>query len=80
MNIYKDRCWKCNQPILLIKAGNGKTYPCDPEPVEFIPDLNGSKKYITEDGYPIRGADPDPADKDIHSGYVDHRGVCKGKK
>lgn len=72
----KTDCKRCGKRTLLIRLDRGKTFPCELEPVEFVPDLCGTARYVLEDGTVLRGCEPKAADKDIHSGWMDHRDVC----
>jgi len=75
------RCRVCGKRIRMIKTAKGKTIPCNPWEVEFVPDVNGPDKYViqSEDGswFAIRGCEPMEGDTDIHTGMKDHRNGCK---
>lgn len=73
----QTRCNRCGARLLMMKANNGKTYPCDPALVEFIPDMNGHARYVMDDGLMFYGSAPQPEDRGIHFGHMDHRTNCR---
>lgn len=73
------RCRLCGRLILMMDAPGGKRMPCETTMVRFVPDLNGSNKYLTDDMVTIRGVEPMPGDRDVHMGYIDHRSVCPAR-
>ena len=78
-----DRCKACRAKINLQKADNGKTYPLDLEPVEFVVDLAGPNRYVTiisGEVLTFRGAPAREEDKDIHIGWIDHRCTCRKRR
>lgn len=75
-----DKCRICGKPILLLKTTKGKTLPCDPKPVQFVPELFATTRYVMSDGEMYRGVEPAENDLDIHDGFICHFDVCKGPK
>lgn len=66
-------CRACGAVIRMVKSSRGKTFPCEPEMVEFVPDAAGLDKYVTADGDVIRGCEPMDGDRDIETG-------CPGRR
>lgn len=73
-------CRECGAVIRMVKSSRGKTYPCEPEMVEFVPDTMGRDRYVTADGDVIRGCEPMDGDRDIETGWKDHRNGCPGRR
>lgn len=53
-NQYFTTCRYCGKQILLTRADNGKTIPCDPEIIRFNP-TGGPDTFVTETGRFLRG-------------------------
>ena len=75
------RCRWCGQPILMIKTVRGKTVPVDAMPVRFVPDLNGSTRYVNPDGYLMHGCPLRPGETETAEiGYVSHFATCTKRR
>lgn len=70
------RCRGCGRPLVFVKTYNGKSLPCDPERVPFVPDLNGQYLFVTDEGDVLRGTMPRPEDSDVHFGRFSHFATC----
>lgn len=69
------RCKSCGRPIMWIRmnGGVGKPMPCDPLPVLYREDPNGSVVLVTGAGRVVRGTrDPESA----KVGYTSHFATC----
>lgn len=90
-----SKCKSCGAEITWIKTRDGKSMPCDSEPVYFIPDPKGKSLIVTDNGQTVKG---DIVDKKVAlysqdekvtvmTGHISHFATCpnankhrKGKK
>lgn len=76
MNTRTYPCRGCGRPIVWIKTLGGKSMPCDPEPVTYWKDPNGTHKVVTPNGEVVT-ADIDGFPKTATGmGYVSHFATC----
>lgn len=75
MNTYSLRfttCRRCGKRIVMIRADNGRTIPCDPETVRFVPG-GGPETFVTETGRLMHG---ERAQNGPETGFRKHRKDC----
>ena len=70
------KCRGCGREIAFIKTINGKSIPVDPEPIEFIPELDYDK-FVLMDGTVERGQAVEKAGRnETRIGYRSHWSTC----
>ncbi len=65
-------CRGCGKLIVWTKMQSGKSMPCDPEVIRFVPG-EGSEMFVTPDGLLLQGK-RDPQSNII--GYISHFATC----
>ena len=73
-NQYFTTCRRCGRQILMTRADNGKTIPCEPEIIRFHPG-GGPETFVTETGRFLRG---ERVWNGSEMGYRKHRRDCGG--
>lgn len=69
-------CRGCGKPIAFIKTINGKSMPVDPEPINFIPEMDYDK-FVLMDGTVQRGqAAEETVKTETKIGYRSHWATC----
>lgn len=78
----KTKCKSCGASIVWIKTQNGRSMPCDADPVNYQKNYKGASLIVTAEGAVIRGDivenDPSaPLQKIIDGqGYISHFATC----
>ena len=70
------KCRACGKPIMFINTIKGKSMPVDVRELKFIPDTNGTNKYVTPEGEVWPGVPAKDEDLDVHIGYISHFATC----
>lgn len=72
-----SKCKRCGRRIVWVKTPAGKSMPCDPEPIHFIPAAGGDLQLVTANGVVARGRKPEENEKEISQiGYTSHFATC----
>ena len=72
MKQWMAYCKGCGKLIVWTKMQSGKSMPCDPEVIRFVPG-EGSEMFVTPDGLLLQGK-RDPQSNII--GYIPHWATC----
>ena len=74
------KCKSCNEEIIWIKMGSGKSMPCNADAVSYWKNPKGKATIITPNGETYRADLEGDLDKATGIGYIPHWATCPQAK